>query len=60
MDLKIIAQEIREIIKEKQKELELTFEEDAHKYTMKDLDGKVRELQAHPWLAFLPHRLMRE
>jgi len=42
MDLKIIAQEIREIIKEKQKELELTFEEDAHKYTMKDLDGKVR------------------
>ena len=42
MDLKIIAQEIREIITEKQKELELTFEEEAHKYTMKDLDGTVR------------------
>jgi hypothetical protein len=42
MNLKKIAEEIRGIISEKQKELELTFEEEAHKYTMKDLDGTVR------------------
>ena len=42
MDLKIIAEDIRKIITEKQKELELTFEEEAHKYTMKDLDGNVK------------------
>lgn len=33
-DLKKIAQEIREIIKEKQKKLGLTFEEERHLYTM--------------------------
>jgi hypothetical protein len=42
IDLKEVAKEIREIISEKQKELELTFEEEEHKYTMKDLDGTVR------------------
>ena len=34
MDLKQIAQEIREIISQKQKSLGLTFEEDKHVYTM--------------------------
>jgi hypothetical protein len=42
IDLKQVAKEIREIIFEKQKKLELTFEEEEHKYTMKDLDGTVR------------------
>jgi hypothetical protein len=43
MDLKEIAKEIREIISQKQKELNLTFEEDSHKYTMIDVDGKLRD-----------------
>lgn len=43
MDLKEIAKEIREIIAEKQKEFQLTFEEDSHKYTMIDIDGKLRD-----------------
>jgi hypothetical protein len=42
MDLKEIAKEIREIIENKQKELQLTFEEDSHTYTMIDLSGKTR------------------
>ena len=42
MDLKKIAKEIREIISKKQKELQLTFEEESHKYTMLDKDGKLR------------------
>lgn len=42
MDLKKIAQEIREIISQKQKELQLTFEEESHKYTMLDKEGKLR------------------
>jgi hypothetical protein len=42
MKLKIIASEIREIIANKQKELQLTFEEDSHTYTMIDLSGKTR------------------
>lgn len=42
MDLKVIANEIREIISEKQKELELTFIEDKHIYYMKDIDGIVK------------------
>lgn len=41
MDLLLIAEEIRQIISEKQKELQLTFEEDSHKYTMIDLDGNL-------------------
>jgi hypothetical protein len=43
MNLQEIAEEIRDIITEKQKELELTFEEEQHRYTMKDLDGTVRD-----------------
>ena len=42
MDLKKIAEEIREIISQKQKEFELTFEEESHKYTMLDENGKLR------------------
>ena len=34
MDLKNIAKEIREIISQRQSELELTFEEERHLYTM--------------------------
>lgn len=42
MDLKKIAVEIREILEEKRKELELTFLEEDHLYFMKDTDGKYR------------------
>jgi len=41
MDLLLIAEEIRQIISEKQKELQLTFEEESHKYTMIDLEGNL-------------------
>jgi len=43
MNLKEIAKEIRDILSERQKELELTFEEDKHRYTMKDIDGTIRD-----------------
>lgn len=42
MDLTKIAQEIREIISQKQKELQLTFEEESHTYTMLDEKGELR------------------
>jgi hypothetical protein len=42
MDLKKIAQEIRDIIAERQNEFQLTFEEESHKYTMLDKDGNLR------------------
>lgn len=42
MDLKKIAQEIRNIILEKQKEFQLTFEEESHTYTMLDESGNIR------------------
>jgi hypothetical protein len=42
MDLRKIAEEIREIISKKQKDFQLTFEEESHKYTMLDKDGKLR------------------
>jgi len=42
MDLKQIASEIRQILEDKRKELELTFIEDTHTYYMKDLNGEVR------------------
>ena len=42
MDLKQIAQEIRDIISERQKEFQLTFEEESHKYTMLDNKGDLR------------------
>ena len=41
MDLYKVAQEIRDILSKRQKEFQLTFEEDTHKYTMLDLDGKL-------------------
>jgi hypothetical protein len=43
MDLKKIAQEIREIISQKQKEFQLTFEEESHTYTMLDLNGELKK-----------------
>ena len=43
IDLKEVAKEIREIISEKQKEFQLTFEEDKHKYTMLDVNGVLRD-----------------
>jgi hypothetical protein len=42
MDLKKIAQEIRDIISERQKEFQLTFEEESHKYTMLDENGVLK------------------
>jgi hypothetical protein len=42
MELKQIASEIRQILEDKRKELELTFIEDTHTYYMKDLNGEVR------------------
>jgi hypothetical protein len=42
MDLKKIASEIRDILDDKRKELELTFVEDTHTYYMKDLDGNIK------------------
>lgn len=42
MNLENVALEIREIISQKQKELELTFIEDTHTYFMKDVDGEVK------------------
>ena len=41
MDLYKIREEILEIISQKQKELQLTFEESTHKYTMSDFDGNL-------------------
>jgi len=43
MNLKEVAKEIREILAERQKELCLTFEEDKHRYTMKDIDGEIKD-----------------
>ena len=40
MNLNEVALEIREIIKEKQEELNLTFIEDTHTYFMKDVKDK--------------------
>jgi hypothetical protein len=42
MNLENVALEIREIISQKQKELELTFIEDTHTYFMKDTEGNLR------------------
>ena len=41
MNLKLISQEIKEIVSEKQKELSLTFVEDTHTYYMKNLQGEI-------------------
>ena len=42
MELKKIAEEIRQILDEKRNELELTFIEDTHTYYMKDTDGEIK------------------
>ena len=42
MNLKKIASEIRQILEDKRKEIELTFVEDTHTYYMKDLDGEIK------------------
>jgi len=42
MDLRKIAEEIRDIISQKQKDFQLTFEEESHKYTMLDKNGNLR------------------
>jgi hypothetical protein len=42
MKLNKIASEIRQILEDKRKELELTFVEDTHTYYMKGLDGNIR------------------
>ena len=42
MNLKQIAKEIRDILEKKRREYHITFEEEEHKYTMKDIDGIVK------------------
>ena len=42
MDLYKIRDEINEIIKNRQNELELTFEEESHTYTMRDMETNLR------------------
>jgi hypothetical protein len=42
MDLFKIRNEINDVISQKQKELQLTFEEENHKYTMVNLDGQLK------------------
>ena len=42
MELKKIAKEIRDIVSKKQQELQLTFEEDSHTYTMVDQSGELK------------------
>lgn len=42
MKLNEIASEIRQILEDKRKELELTFVEDTHTYYMKDLNGEIK------------------
>jgi hypothetical protein len=42
LDLKIAAEEIRQILDDKRKEFGLEFFEDNHKYNMKGLDGELR------------------
>lgn len=42
MDLKSVAVEIREILKQKREEMSLTFVEDRHLYYMKDEKGEIR------------------
>ena len=43
MNLNEIAEEIREIVEERKKELNLSFIEDTHTYFMKDHNGKTRK-----------------
>ena len=41
INLEKVAEEIRTIVSNRQKELSLTFEEESHTYTMKDSDGNL-------------------
>ena len=41
-ELKEIAKDIRQVLDEKRKELELSFVEEDHIYFMKDTEGKIR------------------
>lgn len=43
MNLKEIAQDIRGILSKRRNELNLTFEEEGHEYTMIDVDGTLRK-----------------
>ena len=42
MDLKIISQEIRDILEKRRSDLNLIFEEELHKYTMKNTEGVIK------------------
>lgn len=43
MDLYKVREEILEIVRNRQQELQLTFEEETHKYTMLDKDGVLKD-----------------
>jgi hypothetical protein len=43
MNLKEIAEDIRNILSKRRNELNLTFEEEGHEYTMTDVDGMLRK-----------------
>lgn len=43
MDLKLVSEEINELLEVRRKELELTFIEDQHTYYMKDTNGVLRK-----------------
>lgn len=43
IDLNEVAKEIRVLLEERRKELELTFVEESHTYYMKDVDGVVKD-----------------
>ena len=56
MNLKEVAKEIRDILSKRQKELDLTFEEEKHRYTMKDvglLDKRVKNIEYYSALTLL-------
>ena len=42
MDLKKVANELRQILDRKRENFQLSFEEETHKYTMLDLDGDLK------------------
>jgi len=43
MDLYKVRDEILEIVRNRQQELQLTFEEETHKYTMVDTNGVLKD-----------------
>jgi hypothetical protein len=42
-DIKKVSDEIRDILSERRNELNLSFEEEGHEYTMMDIDGQLRK-----------------